>query len=254
MVPIKTIATLREALLHPIALNLTWISEAMRPLAILPSLLACDFTKLGEEVRSVCQASGDLLHIDVMDGHFVPNITFGPALIRAIRPLTPKLFDTHLMISPCDPYLAAFAQAGADTLIVHAEAGPHLYRTLQAIRNLGKRAGVALNPATHENAIVHVLDTVDVVLVMTVNPGFGGQEFLHPMLDKIRRIAAMVEGRSIDIAADGGITAQNAGSLAAAGANRLIAGSSIFTGSPQDYASNIAALRRAAEFGRGENV
>src|SRR5450755_288469 len=157
-----------RALLHPIALNLTWISVAMRPLAILPSLLACDFTKLGEEVRSVCQASGDLLHIDVMDGHFVPNITFGPALIHAIRPLTPKLFDMHLMISPCDPYLAAFAQAGADTLIVHAEAGPHLYRTLQAIRNLGKRAGVALNPATHENAIVHVLDTVDVVLVMTV--------------------------------------------------------------------------------------
>jgi ribulose-phosphate 3-epimerase len=228
--------------------------DAMRPLAILPSLLSSDFSKLGEEVRSLVEAGADMLHIDVMDGHFVPNITFGPGLIKSIRPLTPKPFDTHLMIAPCDPYLSTFAEAGADTLIVHAEAGPHLHRSLQNIRELGKRVGVAINPATPEDMLTYVLDLVDVILVMTVNPGFGGQSFLLPMLDKIRRIHAMVAGRSIDIEADGGISPENARQVAAAGANRLVAGSSVFSGSRQAYAANIAALRRAAEFGRGEII
>ncbi len=218
-----------------------------RPLRIAPSILSADFSRLGEDVEALDAGGADWIHLDVMDGHFVPNISFGPAVIEHLRGHSGKPFDVHLMIAPPDPFLEAFAGAGADTITVHAEAGPHLDRSLQAIRALGKRAGVALNPATPESAIIHVLDRVDLVLVMTVNPGFGGQAFIPAMLDKVQRVRAITEGRDIDIEVDGGITADNAGAVVAAGANALVAGSSVFRGGPEALAGNITAIRMAAE-------
>ncbi len=220
---------------------------ARLPIRIAPSILSADFSRLGEEVRAIDAAGADYIHIDVMDGHFVPNISFGPVVMQSVRKVTAKPFDVHLMIAPVDPYIAAFAKAGADIITVHAEAGPHLHRTIQAIKAEGKKAGVSINPATPVSVLEHVIGDLDLVLIMSVNPGFGGQSFIPGAVEKLRQAKALIGHRAIDLEIDGGITADNAAAVAAAGANVFVAGSSVYSGNdPATYAGRIAAIRTAA--------
>lgn len=219
-----------------------------QPTRISPSILSADFAKLGDEVRAVAEAGADYIHVDVMDGHYVPNLTIGPGVVKALRPHTDLPFDVHLMISPVDPFIDAFADAGADIITVHPEAGPHLHRTIQAIKAHGIHAGVSLNPGTPVEAVDNVINDVDLILVMSVNPGFGGQSFIESQLDKIAQLRKRIDasGRKIDLEVDGGITAETAPRAIAAGADVLVAGTATFKGGPEQYASNINILRGSA--------